>query len=58
MVDSNNQINDIKKQIKVLEEEMTHNYNDFMNDLLSYEEFHWVQGQCLKKINELKELDD
>ena len=48
----------VEEQIKLLEDEMDHNYKDFMNDLLTYEEFHWVQGQCVKKINELKELDD
>jgi hypothetical protein len=48
----------IEDQIKLLEEEMTHNYDDFMNDLLTYEEFHWVQGQCVKKIKELKELNE
>lgn len=45
----------IQEQIKSLHDEMDQNYKDFMSDILSYEEFHWVQGQCLKKIKELEE---
>ena len=45
----------IQEQIKSLHDEMDQNYKDFMSDILTYEEFHWVQGQCLKKIKELEE---
>lgn len=45
----------IQEKIKSLHDEMDQNYKDFMSDMLTYEEFHWVQGQCLNKIKELEE---
>ena len=45
----------IQEKIKSLHDEMDQNYKDFMSDMLTYEEFHWVQGQCLKNIKELEE---
>ena len=44
----------IHEKIKSLRDKMDQNYKDFMNDMLTYEEFHWVQGQCLSKIKELE----
>ena len=44
----------IHDKIKSLRDNMDQNYKDFMNDILTYEEFDWVQGQCLNKIKELE----
>lgn len=44
----------IHEKIQSLRDKMDQNYKDFMNDMLTYEEFHWVQGQCLSKIKELE----
>ena len=44
----------IHDKIKSLRDKMDQNYKDFMNDMLTYEEFHLVQGQCLNKIKELE----
>lgn len=45
----------IQDQIQKLKDEMEQNYNDFMNDFLTHEEFHYVQDQCLNKIKKLEE---
>lgn len=42
----------IHKKIKSLRDKMDQNYKDFMNDMLTYEEFHWVQGQCLSELTQ------
>ena len=44
----------IREKIKSLRDKMDQNYKDFMNDMLTYEEFHQVQKQCLSKIKELE----
>ena len=44
----------IHDKINSLRDKMDQNYKDFMNDMLTYEEFHWVQGQCLSKIKEFE----
>lgn len=48
---------EIELKIKSIDNEMKQNISYFYSDLLSYEEFHWLQGQCVKQKNELqKEL--
>ena len=39
----------IPEKINSLRDKMGQNYKDFMSDTLTYEEFHWVQRQCLSK---------
>ena len=44
----------IREKIKSLRDKMDQNYKVFRSDMLTYEDFHWAQGQCLSKIKELE----